>query len=124
MPGQPGDQPAELQALLPGFQLFFGAAVDEFGADGRPALRQPDRHAAAGVAGAASPPALAGRPDREQHAAHVHRGHAASPELGPLRVMTTHLEYYSPSQRLAQARALRALHLEACEQAAAPPVDP
>ncbi|HET6600289.1 MAG TPA: endonuclease, partial [Burkholderiaceae bacterium] len=34
MPGAPGDQPAELAALLPGFQLFFGAAVDEFGANG------------------------------------------------------------------------------------------
>ena len=29
MPGNPGDQPAELKALLPGYQLFFGAAVDE-----------------------------------------------------------------------------------------------
>ena len=34
MPGAPGDQPAQLAALLPGFQLFFGAAVDEFRADG------------------------------------------------------------------------------------------
>jgi len=32
--GAPGDQPAQLAALLPGFALFFGAAVDEFGADG------------------------------------------------------------------------------------------
>lgn len=35
MPGGPGDQPAELSALLPGFQLFFGAAVDEFDPEGR-----------------------------------------------------------------------------------------
>ena len=34
MPGAPGDQPAELAALLPSFQVFFGAAVDEFAADG------------------------------------------------------------------------------------------
>ena len=34
MPGAPGDQPAELAALLPVFQVFFGAAVDEFAADG------------------------------------------------------------------------------------------
>jgi endonuclease/exonuclease/phosphatase family metal-dependent hydrolase len=30
MPGQPADQPAQLQALLPDFQVFFSAAVDEF----------------------------------------------------------------------------------------------
>ena len=29
------DQPALLAELLPGFQLFFGAAVDEFGPEGR-----------------------------------------------------------------------------------------
>jgi endonuclease/exonuclease/phosphatase family metal-dependent hydrolase len=41
--------------------------------------------------------------------------------LGPVRVMTTHLEYFSRVQRIAQAQALRALHIEACEQSAAPP---
>ena len=36
--------------------------------------------------------------------------------------MTTHLEYYSEPQRMAQARALRELHLQACcAHAAAPP---
>jgi endonuclease/exonuclease/phosphatase family metal-dependent hydrolase len=35
LPGTPGDQPAQLTALLPGFQCFFGAAVDEFQPDGR-----------------------------------------------------------------------------------------
>ena len=43
------------------------------------------------------------------------------PALGPVRVMTTHLEYYSKPQRMAQALALRALHLQACAQAAQPP---
>ena len=33
--GAPGDQPAQLRSLLPGFAVFFGAAVDEFAADGR-----------------------------------------------------------------------------------------
>lgn len=36
---------------------------------------------------------------------------------GPLRVTTTHLEYYSPAQRAAQVEALRALHAEACAHA-------
>jgi endonuclease/exonuclease/phosphatase family metal-dependent hydrolase len=43
--------------------------------------------------------------------------------LGPLRVMTTHLEFYSARQRMAQARALVDLHAEACAHAAAPPLD-
>lgn len=36
--------------------------------------------------------------------------------------MTTHLEYYSAPQRMAQALALRDLHMEAVAQAAAPPM--
>jgi len=39
---------------------------------------------------------------------------------GPLRVMTTHLEYYSAVQRMAQVEALRRLHEEACGHAALP----
>jgi endonuclease/exonuclease/phosphatase family metal-dependent hydrolase len=37
--------------------------------------------------------------------------------FGPLRVMTTHLEYYSEVQRAAQVEALRRRHAEACAQA-------
>ena len=40
--------------------------------------------------------------------------------FGPLRVMTTHLEYYSAVQRAAQVEALRARHAEACAHALAP----
>ena len=39
---------------------------------------------------------------------------------GPLRVITTHLEYYSAMQRMAQVEALRRLHEEACGHAAFP----
>lgn len=35
---------------------------------------------------------------------------------GKVRVMNTHLEYYSPLQRMAQVRQLKHLHLEACER--------
>lgn len=35
-------------------------------------------------------------------------------DLGPLRVMTTHLEYYSQHQRKIQIDAIRCLHSEAC----------
>jgi endonuclease/exonuclease/phosphatase family metal-dependent hydrolase len=40
--------------------------------------------------------------------------------FGPLRVMTTHLEYYSATQRAAQVEAVRARHAEACGHALAP----
>ena len=40
---------------------------------------------------------------------------------GPLRVTTTHLEYYSAKQRAAQVEELRALQVEAAGNAAAPP---
>ena len=36
---------------------------------------------------------------------------------GKVRVLTTHLEYYSPVQRLAQIRQIKYLHWEACERA-------
>ena len=39
---------------------------------------------------------------------------------GPLRVITTHLEYYSAIQRAVQVEGLRRLHEEACEHARAP----
>jgi len=37
--------------------------------------------------------------------------------LGAIRVMTTHLEYYSGLQRIAQVEAIRARHAEACGHA-------
>jgi endonuclease/exonuclease/phosphatase family metal-dependent hydrolase len=40
---------------------------------------------------------------------------------GPVRIITTHLEYYSALQRRTQVDALRALHQEACNQAASTP---
>jgi len=122
MPGRPGDQPAELAALLPGHSLFFGAAVDEFTAGGRRqrfgnlvATRLPVRR----VEHHALPwPADAGVRSMPRMCTVVT---VDAPGLGLVRVMTTHLEYYSPRQRMAQARALRALHQDACALAAAPP---
>jgi endonuclease/exonuclease/phosphatase family metal-dependent hydrolase len=123
LPGAPGDQPAQLQALLPGFEVFFGAAVDEFAPDGRRmrfgnliATRLP----VAQVQHHALPwPADGGVRSMPRMCTVVT---VRDPQLGPLRVMTTHLEYYSGAQRMAQARALRALHVEACAQDAAPPL--
>ena len=116
------DQPALLRALLPGFQLFFGAAVDEWSADGQRqrfgnlvATRLP----VAQVQHHPLPyPADAGVRSMPRMCTVVT---VRDPQLGPVRVMTTHLEYYSKRQRMAQARALRELHAQACAQAAAPP---
>ena len=123
MPGQPGDQPAELQALLPGFQVFFGPSVDEFDGQGRRqrfgnliATRLPVSRVQHHALPWPADPAVTSMP-RMCTVVTVN-----SPELGSVRVMTTHLEYYSASQRFAQAKALRALHVEACELVAAPPV--
>ena len=123
LPGAPGDQPAQLEALLPGFRLFFGAAVDEFAPDGRRmrfgnliATRLP----VAQVQHHALPwPADGGVSSMPRMCTVLT---LVEPRLGPLRVMTTHLEYYSGLQRMAQAEALRALHVEACARAAAPPL--
>ena len=40
--------------------------------------------------------------------------------LGALRVMTTHLEYHSNAQRVAQVEAIRAIHAQSCALAAHP----
>lgn len=41
-------------------------------------------------------------------------------DFGPVRVLTTHLEYYSRKARAAQVEAIRNLHAEACAQARRP----
>ena len=124
MPGAPGDQPAQLAALLPGYQLFFGAAVDEFRADGarqrfgnliatRLPVLQVQHHTLPW-------PADTGMRSMPRMCTVLT---LRDPSLGALRVMTTHLEYYSAVQRLAQARALCELHAQASAMAAAPPAD-
>lgn len=120
--GADHDQPALLRQLLPGFQLFFGAAVDEFTPDGRRqqfgnlvATRLP----VAQVQHHALPyPADGGVRSMPRMCTVVT---VLDPQLGPVRVMTTHLEFYSKVQRMAQAVALRELHAQATAQAAAPP---
>ncbi len=120
--GAPGDQPAQIAALLPGYRCFFGAALDEFQPDGtrqrfgnliatRLPVARVQHHALPWPAddGVRSMPRM------------VSVVTVQAPQLGALRVMTTHLEFYSAPQRLALARALRALHDEQCAMAAAPP---
>jgi endonuclease/exonuclease/phosphatase family metal-dependent hydrolase len=121
--GNPGhDQPALLAALLPGFQLFFGAAVDEWTADGQ-------RRRFGNLIATRLPvvqlqhhplpyPADGGVRSMPRMCTVLT---VRDPMLGPVRVMTTHLEFYSKPQRMAQAQALRALHEQASAHAAVPP---
>jgi endonuclease/exonuclease/phosphatase family metal-dependent hydrolase len=113
--------PDQIEKLLPGFQVFFGAAQDTF-EDGK---RQrfgnlvATRLQVAQVQHHALPfPADAGTESTPRMCTVVT---VIDPRLGPVRIMTTHLEFYSKRQRLAQAHALRALHLEYFDQAQSPP---
>jgi endonuclease/exonuclease/phosphatase family metal-dependent hydrolase len=117
------DQPAQMCALLPGFEVCFGAAVDERADDGS------GRRRFGNVIASRLPVALA-----QHHALPwpPAPGLRSMPRMasvatvqapwGPLRVMTTHLEYFSQAQRLAQTHELLRLHAQAAAQAAQPPL--
>jgi endonuclease/exonuclease/phosphatase family metal-dependent hydrolase len=115
------DQVARLRELLPGFEIFFGAAVHERGRQGQEqqfgnvvATRLPVTQ----VQHYPMPyPADGGVRSMPRMCTSVT---VLSP-LGPLRVMTTHLEFYSTRQRLVQAQALVDIHAQACAHAAHPP---
>jgi endonuclease/exonuclease/phosphatase family metal-dependent hydrolase len=114
---------ARLQQLLPGFEVCFGAAVDELGRHGQRqrfgnlvATRLP----LAQVQHYPLPcPADAGVRSMPRMCTNA----TVLTPLGPLRIMTTHLEFYSTRQRLAQAKALIELHDQACQLAAQRPLD-
>lgn len=121
--GGPGDQLTQLQDLLPGWQLFFGAAVDEFTTAGRQRFGNliATRLPALQVQHYPLPyPADAGVRSMPRMCTVVT---VMDARLGAVRVMTTHLEYYSKRQRMAQAQALRSVHLGACAHADARPQD-
>ncbi len=117
------DQVARVAGLLPGYEVRFGAAVDELGRHGRRqrfgnliasrlAVLETQHHRLPWPAdgGVRSMPRMCSSAT------------VLAPS-GPLRVMTTHLEYYSAPQRSAQARALVELHAQACGHVAQPPLD-
>ena len=106
------DQFAQLAKLLPGFAAIPGVAVDQPGDDGqrrrfgnmilsRLPVRQVYRYLLPYPLDAGVP----GMPRMALEAV----VHTAS---GDVRIVTTHLEYYSARQRMAQVDALRALYAE------------
>lgn len=125
-PGLPGaaagdDQFARLAHLLPGYHATEGIAVERhtpglgrqrFGnlVFSRSPPRQVLRHQLPWPADAAAE-------SMPRMALEV----VIDTEAGPLRVITTHLEYYSPRQRAAQLEALRDLQAEASGHAGDPP---
>ncbi|HSV36231.1 MAG TPA: endonuclease/exonuclease/phosphatase family protein [Ramlibacter sp.] len=118
LPGCDGsDQFQQLAARLPGYEPVAGVATDTFGTAGerrrfgnllfsRLPVRQVLRH-------------LLPRPaeDGIMSMQRVAIEATLDTPLGPLRVTTTHLEYYSPRQRAAQIERLRELHREAVAHA-------
>jgi len=116
-----GDQPAQIAALLPGFEVFFAPAVDEWQHGSRRrfgnliATRLPVAQVQHHVLPYPADDSVISMP-RVCAVATV-----VDPHLGPVRIMTTHLEYYSKKQRMAQANAVRDLHAQYCDVAAMPP---
>lgn len=123
-PGLPGsageDQFRILEDLLPGFSAVEGIATDVLGEAGtrrqfgnlvltRLPVLQAFRHLLPW-------PTDTTVPSMQRCAVEV----VLATEQGPLRVTTTHLEYYSAKQRAAQVEALRALQVEAAAHAADP----
>lgn len=125
-PGLPGsrgeDQVAELSAGLPGYTVIYGAATDvpdgrggrsQFGnaVFSRLPVGQAWRHLLPW-------PAEADTPSMQRVLVEA----VVTADVGPLRVMTTHLEHYSQRQHQIQIDAIRRLHAEACAMSARSPL--
>lgn len=125
-PGLPGsrgeDQVAELSACLPGYTAIYGAATDV--TDGRGGRSQFgnaifSRLPVGQVWRHLLPwPAEPDAPSMQRVLVEA----VVTADVGPLRVMTTHLEYYSQRQRQTQIDAIRRLHAEACAMSARMPL--
>lgn len=116
------DQVQRVRDLLPGFEVHFGAAVDERGPDGQRqrfgnlvATRLPVAQAWHQALPYPADPGVRSMP-------RMCTSLTAMTHFGPVRLMTTHLEFYSARQRLAQAQALLDLHAQGCAHAAAAPL--
>lgn len=114
------DQVAVLREALPGYQGFFGIAIDiPRPAGGRSLFgnmvfsRLPVLHVFRHLLPWPPDPDV---PSMQRMCLEA----VVEAPLGPLRIMTTHLEYFSHKQRMAQIEELRRLHAEACARAVAP----
>lgn len=120
------DQPALLRSLLPGFEVFFGAAVDELAPDGK------SRRRFGNLIATRLPVAQVHHHTLPYPADIASAGVRSMPRVctsatvltpfGHVRLMTTHLEFYSPAMRLAQAHEIIRLHAQGCALAKYPPL--
>ncbi len=116
------DQVARLREALPGFVVCFGAAVDELGRHG---LRQQFGNLVATrlpVAQVQHYPLPYPADGGVRSMPRMCTSATLLAPFGPLRVMSTHLEFYSARQRIAQAHSLLDIHTQACAQAAHAPL--
>ena len=125
LPGSAGeDQVEALKREFPGFAVFFAAAVDVPGVDGRRKRfgnLLASRFPVGRVMRHALPWPRADVPTMPRAALEA----VIEAPFGPLRVITTHLEYYSSGHRAAQIERLRELHAETnLEQVAEEPEGP
>jgi len=119
------NQPASVKQLLPGFEVFFSPAIDELSPCGTMrqqfgnliATRLPVRQVQHTPLPYPNPPVSTPTPSMRRIALTC----TLQAPWGPLRLITSHLEYYSQVMRHAQACALRDLHREACDLALQPP---
>ena len=123
LPGGPGaDQIAEIEQALPGYSVHYAIGADLPSLDGSPRRRQfgnaiATRLPVSLVIRHSLPwPADASAPSMQRVALEV----VVQTTSGSLRVLVTHLEFYSPAQRLAQVDELRRLQQEATGHAAHP----
>ena len=120
------DQPRQLRELLPGFEVFFGAAVDELAPDGKSRQRFGNliatRLPVAQVHHYTLPYPADATPGGVRSMPRICVSATVLTTIGPVRFMTTHLEFYSPAMRMAQARELLRLHAQGCALAAHPPL--
>ena len=120
------NQPEILKSLLPGFDVFFGAAVDELSPDGKSRQRFGNliatRLPAAQVCHYALPYPADATPGGVRSMPRMCTSATLTTSFGAVRVMTTHLEFYSPPMRWAQAQDLLRLHREGCAHAVNPPL--
>lgn len=119
--GTPGrDQVEELEGLLPDYEILFAPGVDRRSEAGTPrqfgnliATRLPVREVFRRPLPWPVDPHVASMP-------RVALEVTLLAGIRPVRIICTHLEYYSERQRTAQAEALRSWHEEACQRALHP----
>lgn len=115
------DQVAELGRLFDGYERVFGPALDRRGKAGGPRRqygnlilsRRPVLQVFRHMLPRPAEPGLKHMPRQATEA-------VIESEAGPMRVVTTHLEFHSAEQRRAQIARLRALHQEVAANERAP----